>query len=342
MDFDKNIKKKVTKNISFDSLEGVEKAAILLNYLGTGSAKKLFNHIEDRDIKKLLEAMGRLKVVPVRITKQVLKEFYGMISESESYIFSNVSRKMVVDVVGEDRACGILSHSTYGLDSLETIDISSLSSFLLNEHPQTIAVVLAHLGVEKKGEVLQRLPEDLQSEVVLRLSRLNRVAPELVSELEQVLKKELSIKGASESVICGGVQSVADMLNVVDEKVEAEILSRVEERDPLLADEIRTFMFLFEDLVKVNDRGIQILLREVPNNQLLLALKTASDGVKKKIFKNISQRATQLLKEDLENMGPSRLSDVERAQAEIINIAKQLEQADEIFVVRAGARNVAV
>ena len=337
------------KDMSFESLKGFEKAAILLNYLGPDSTKKFFSHIDDIEIKKLLGAMAQFRVIPVEITKKVLEEFYEMISESRSYIFSDISKEAILDAVGEERAHEIFTHShselsrTRTLDSLERVDAQSLSNFLLNEHPQTISVVLAHLEPEKKGEVLKGLPEGLQAEVVLRLSQLDHVASELVSELDRVLKQELSVVGGTtESVAVGGVQSVADMLNMIDRDMESSIMTRVEERDPLLADEIRRFMFIFEDLVKVNDQGIQILLREVPNNKLLLALKTASDGVKEKVFKNISQRAAKLLKEDLDYMGPSRLSDVEAAQVEIVALARKLEKAGQILVVRGGARNAIV
>ena len=328
------------ENIPFDSLRGFEKAAILLNYLGPDPTKKLFGHIDDVEIKKLLGTMTKFRVIPVETTKKVLEEFYEMISESKSYIFSDkvISRETVIDAVGEKRAREILGHSgsepsaVGTLESLERVDPQSLSHFLLNEHPQTISVILAHLDPEKKGEVLKRLPEGLQAEVILRLSHLDHVAPELVSELDRVLKQELSIISRVESVTLGGVQPVADMLNVMDKNTESSIMARVEERDPMLADEIRRLMFVFEDLVKINDQGIQILLREVPNNKLLLALKTASDEVRRKIFKNISQRAAKLLKEDLDYMGPSRLSDVEAAQEEIINMAKELEKEGRILI----------
>ena len=328
-----------------ESLQGIEKAAILLNYLGTDCAKKFFHRMSDRDIKRLLVTMGQFKVVPVEVTRQILEEFHGMISESQSYIFSDISRKMVVDVMGEEKARGVLSNvppSRSILEGLETVDIPSLTAFLINEHPQTISVVLAHLEVGKRGEVLQQLPESLQFEVILRLSHLDHVDPELICELEKVLNQELSLEKRPESFSYGGIQSVADMLNAVSQEAEEAILSQIETRDPQLADEIRKYMFLFEDLVKVDDRGIQILLREVPNHQLLLALKIASQEVKEKILKNISQRASDLLKEDLEDMGSSKLSDVESAQTEIVNIAKRLEQTDQIFIMREGARNVAV
>lgn len=335
------------ENVSFEKLRGFEKSAILLNYLGPNAAKLLFKHVDDGDIRKLLGTMQKFRVVPVDITKKVLEEFYEMISESEDYIFSEkpTQKETVIEAVGEERARGILGHmATAGpvqrtLESLEIVDSKSLSNFLINEHPQTIAVILAHLEPEKKGEVLKRLPEALQAEVVLRLSNLDHVAPELIAEVDRVLKQELATLGTVEQASLGGVQPVAEMLNVMDKNTETSIMSRIEEKDPILAEEIRKLMFVFEDIVKIDDKGIQTLLKEVPNDKLLLALKTADEEIKIKIFKNISQRAANLLKEDLSNMGPARLSDVEGAQVEIINVARRLEAEGKILIARGGSED---
>ncbi|MCB0355631.1 MAG: flagellar motor switch protein FliG, partial [Bdellovibrionales bacterium] len=206
-------------DVNYESLRGFEKGAILMNYLGPGAAKILFKYIDDGDIRKLLSTMQKFRIVPVEVTKKVLEEYYEMISESQDYIFSDkvTSKETVVDAVGEERARGILGHlnvnspASRNLESLEMVDAKSLSNFLINEHPQTIAVILAHLEPEKKGEVLKRLPEALQAEVVLRLSSLDHVAPELIAEVDQVLKRELSSIGTVEQASLGGVQPVAEM-----------------------------------------------------------------------------------------------------------------------------------
>jgi flagellar motor switch protein FliG len=334
-------------NFTYDSLRGFEKASILLNYLGPNAAKMLFRHVDDGDIRKLLGTMQKFRIVPVDITKKILEEFYEMISESDEYIFSEkpTSKEIVIEAVGEERARGILGHMTATgpaqrtLESLEVVDAKSLSNFLINEHPQTIAVILAHLEPEKKGEVLKRLPESLQSEVVLRLANLDHVAPELIAEVDRVLKNELSTIGTVEQAALGGVQPVAEMLNVMDKNTETSIMSRIEEKDPILAEEIRKLMFVFEDIIKIDDKGIQTLLKEVANDKLLLALKTANEEIKTKIFKNISQRAANLLKDDLSNMGPARLSDVEGAQVEIVNVARRLEGEGKILIARGGSED---
>lgn len=337
-------------DIQFGNLRGFEKAAILLNYLGAEAAKTLFKHTEDAEIRKLLATMQKYRIVPVEVTKRVLEEYYEMVSETSEYIFSEktTNKETVVDAVGEERARGILGHLNVNspaqrqLESLEMVDAKSLSNFLINEHPQTIAVILAHLEPEKKGEVLKRLPETLQSEVVLRLANLDHVAPELIAEVDRVLKAELASVGTVEQAALGGVQPVAEMLNVMDKNTETAIMARIEEKDPILAEEIRKLMFVFEDIVKIDDRGIQTLLKEVPNDKLLLALKTANEEIRLKIFKNISQRAANLLKDDLSNLGPSRLSDVETAQVEIVNVARRLETEGKILIARGGSEDALV
>ena len=337
-------------NVDYDNLKGFEKAAILINYLGSDAAKKLLKHMDDGDIRKLLTIMGKFRIVPISVTKRVLEEYYESISESEEYIFSDktTTKDTIVDAIGEERARGVLGHLNVShsarpmLESLEVVDAKSLANFLIHEHPQTVSVILAHLEPEKKGEVLKRLPEALQAEVVLRMANLDHVAPELIAEVDRVLKDELANIGTVEQAALGGVQPVAEMLNVMDKNTEKAIMSRIEERDPILAEEIRKLMFVFEDIVKIDDKGIQTLLKEVPNEKLLLALKTANEEIKNKIFKNISQRAAQLLKDDLSNMGPSRLSDVEGAQVEIVNVARRLESEGKILIARGGSEDALV
>jgi flagellar motor switch protein FliG len=344
------IKLKKADDIQYQNLRGFEKAAILVNYLGPDASKKILAKMDDADIRKLLTFMQKLRIVPIEVTKQVLEEFYDLISESRDYIFSDrsSSKETIIDALGEERARGILGHlnaatsSTRSLESLELVDAKSLANFLLNEHPQTVAVILAHLEAEKKGEVLKRLPEPLQAEVVLRMANLDHVAPELITEVDRVLKDELANIGTVEQSQLGGIQTVAEMLNVMDKGAEKAIMSRVEEKDPLLAEEIRKLMFIFDDIIKIDDRGIQTLLKEVANDKLLLAMKTASEEIKEKIFKNLSKRAADLLRDDVSTMGPVRVADVEAAQMEIVNIARRLEAEGKILIARGGAEDALV
>lgn len=338
------------ENLEYENLRGYEKAAILVNYLGAPALKVLFKNLDDGDVRKLLNIMQKYRVVPVHVTKKVLEEYYELISETQDYIFSERSstKETIVEALGEDRARGILGGVNMGnggnrnLESLEMVDAKSLSTFLVNEHPQTVAVILAHLEPEKKGEVLKRLPDALQAEVVLRMANLDHVAPELIAEIDAVLKRELSSMSTVEQAALGGVQPVAEMLNVMDKNTETSIMSRLEEKDPLLAEEIRKLMFVFDDIIKIDDKGIQTLLKEVDNSKLLLALKTANEEIRNKIFKNISQRAADMLREDLSNLGPSRLSDVEQAQQEIVNVARRLEAEGRILIARGGSEDALV
>lgn len=338
------------ENLDYDTLRGIDKAAILINYLGKNAIKVLFTKMDDGDIRKLIHLMSKFKVVPVHITKRVLEDYYEMLSEAEDFIFSDqmASKDTIIEALGEERARGIMgglnisSGSGRTLESLEMVDAKALSTFLVNEHPQTVAVILAHLEPEKKGEVLRRLPESLQAEVVLRMANLENVDPELIADIDKVLKNQLSNTHTIEQASLGGVQPVAEMLNVMDKNTEQSIMSRLEEKDPLLAEEIRKLMFVFEDVTKIDDRGIQILLKEIPNDRLLLALKTANEDIRIKIFKNISARAAEMLREDLSNMGPARLSDVETAQQEIVNVARRLESEGKIIIARGGTEDAMV
>jgi len=339
-----------SENIEYENLKNFDKAAILINYLGKDAIKVLLKRLDDADIRKLINQMAKLRVVPVHVTKKVLEEYYEMLSESDEYIFSESvsSKETIVEALGEERARGILgginqsSGSARSLESLEMVDAKSLANFLMNEHPQTVAVILAHLEPEKKGEVLKRLPEAFQAEIVLRMANLEHVDPELIMEIDKVLKNQLAATATVEQAALGGVQPVAEMLNVMDKGTETAIMSRLEEKDPLLAEEIRKLMFVFEDIAKIDDRGIQSLLKEVANDKLLLALKTANDDIRTKIFKNISARAAEMLREDLSNMGPARLSDVEGAQQEIVNVARRLEAEGKIIIARGGSEDAMV
>ncbi len=326
----------------FEGLTGIEKSAILLNVLGNTITSRIFKNMKDNDVKRLVTAMGQVTKVPIPVVKQVLEEFYSEISEENSLIFGFAQgREFILETLGEERAKTVLGQlsiieGSRTLEALELVDPRTLANFLMNEHPQTIAVILAHLEASKKCDVLKRLPENIQTEVVLRISSLDYISPSLIAQVDEVLKQELATLGSIDTQQLGGVQPIADMLNVMDKNSEQNIMTRVEEKDPQLAEEIRKLMFVFEDIVFIDDRGMQMLLKEVPNDKLVIALKTAPEEIKEKIFKNISKRAADLLREDLDAMGPVRLSDVEGAQQEIVNVAKRLEAEGKIIISRGG------
>lgn len=325
---------------NYEELSGLHKAALLMNVLGPQCSKKIFGQLKDNDIKRLLGTMSSVEKAPVTMVKRVLEDFFFELSEEESLIFGTAKGKsFILETLGEDRAKNILGNvglqdGAKTLEALELVDTRTLSNFLVNEHPQTIALIVAHLDPIRKSDTIKRLPDALQAEVVMRLANIDFISPELIAQLDDVLKAELATVGTIDSTSLGGVEPVAEMLNTMDKTTETNIMARVEEKDPELAEEIKKLMFVFEDLVALDDRGMQSLLKEVPNDKLLVALKTSPEEIKQKIFKNMSSRASQLLQEDLQNLGPQRLSDVEAAQSEIVNIAKRLETEGKIQINR--------
>ncbi len=332
----------------FDEMTGLDRAAVLLNVLGNQVTAQIFKSMKDNDVKILVTAMGQVSKVSIPIVKKVLEHFYAEVSEEDTLIFGHAQgRDFVLETLGEERAKTVLGQlsvveGSRTLEALELVDPRTLSNFLVNEHPQTIALILAHLEPGKKCDVLKRLPEGIQTEVVLRIANLDYISPTLIAQVDEVLKQELATLGSIDTQQLGGVQPIADMLNVMEKNTEQNIMSRVEEKDPQLAEEIRKLMFVFEDIVFIDDRGMQTLLKDVANDKLVIALKTAPEEIKDKIFKNISKRAADILKEDLDSMGPVRLSDVETAQQEIVNVAKRLEAEGKIIISRGGEADALV
>jgi flagellar motor switch protein FliG len=334
--------KSLDPEVEYQLLTGQEKAGILLSSLGPTATKSIFKHMKDNDVKRMINTMSVLSKTPIWMVKRVLEEFYSSINEDAELLFSeNKGRDFILSTLGEDRAKQLLGAvvdvgQANTLESLELVDTRTLANFLVNEHPQTIALIVAHLPVEKKVDVLRKLPEGLQSEVVLRVSNLDFVSPELIAQLDDVLKTELSTLGSIDINQLGGVEPIADMLNLMDKTTEKNIMARVEEKDPELAEEIRKLMFVFEDIIFCDDRGIQELLKVVDNQKLTTALKTAPEEVKTKLFRNMSNRAATLLKEDLESLGPTKISDVEKAQQDIVQQVKDLESKGKAMISRGG------
>ncbi len=334
--------KSLDPDVEYSLMSGQDKAAVLLSSLGATTTQLIFSNLRDNDVKRMINAMSNVTKSPIWLVKKVFVDFYSMLNEDADLLFSeNRGRDFIINTLGEDRAKQLLGQivevgGSNTLESLELVDTRTLANFLINEHPQTISLIVAHLTVERKVDVLRRLPEGLQSEIVLRVANLDFVSPELIAQLDDVLKTELSTLGSIDTNQLGGVEPIADMLNLMDKTSEKQIMSRVEEKDPDLAEEIRKLMFTFEDLVYIDDKGIQSLLKEVDNNKLVIALKTSPEEVKAKLFGNMSNRAATLLKEDLDALGPTKLSDVEKAQMEIVQKAKELEQQGKLMISRGG------
>ena len=330
----------IDSNIEYGLLSGQEKAAILLSSLGLQTTQLIFSHLRDNDVKRMINAMSNVRKAPIWLLKKILEDFHSRINEEKDFLFSeNRGKDFIVNTLGEERAKQLLGQvidveAASTLESLELVDTRTLANFLINEHPQTIALIVAYLTAERKVDVLRRLPEGLQAEVVLRIANLDYVSPELIAQLDDVLKTELSTLGSVDTNQLGGVEVIADMLNLMDKNSEKSIITRVEEKDVELAEEIRKLMFVFEDLIYVDDRGIQTILKEVENKKLVIALKTANEDIKAKFFRNMSNRAANLIKEDLDALGPTKLSDVEKAQMSIVQKCKDLEAQGKAFVNR--------
>ncbi|PIP96804.1 MAG: flagellar motor switch protein FliG [Bdellovibrio sp. CG12_big_fil_rev_8_21_14_0_65_39_13] len=335
-------------DVQYSLLSGQDRAALLLSSLGVQTTQLIFEHMRDNDVKRMINAMSNVSKAPIWMIKRVLEDFYKQLNEESDLLFSeNRGRDFIINALGEDRAKQLLGQivdvgAGYTLESLELVDTRTLANFLINEHPQTIALIVAHLNPERKVDVLRRLPEGLQAEVVLRIANLDYVSPELIAQLDDVLKTELSTLGSIDTNQIGGVEPIADMLNLMDKNSEKNIMARVEEKDPELAEEIRKLMFVFEDLVFVDDKGIQALLKEIDQQKLVVALKTTNEEIKTKLFKNMSNRAATLLMEDLEALGPTKLSDVEKAQSEIVQKCKELESQGKAFIMRGGSDDALV
>jgi flagellar motor switch protein FliG len=323
-------------------LTRLEKAAIIISSIPQEIASQVLRHMDTTEIEKVTTCMTKMSMVPSEVVDETVNDFLtlatqeaGSLSLGKNYVESLVSKSL-----GEDKAKALVNKVSRGgetksLELLETLDPETLSDLTRNEHPQTIALILTHLSPEKAGGVLSSLSEDLRADVILRISNLDRVSPDVINEVAEMLESEAKLRGGAGDQL-GGVKTVADILNQLDHATESALIGKIEEADPKMADQIRQLMFIFEDLALIDDRGMQEILKEVSSEDLARALKTASEAVKDKIFKNMSERAVTMLNEDLEDMGPIRLSEVERAQQAITQVALRLEEEGKITVGNRG------
>ncbi len=329
-------------------LTHLKKAAIVISSLPEEVASQVLRHMDTDAIEKLSGCMTAMKMVPSEVVEKTVGDFLQMASEEagaltlgKSYVETLISKSL-----GEDKAKAIVSKVSRGgetrsLELLETFDSETLSDLTRNEHPQTIALILSQLSPEKSGSILSSLPEELRTDVILRISNLDRVSPDVVNEIAEMLETEAKSRGSAGQRV-GGIKTVADILNQLDPAVESALIGKIEEDNPKMADEIRQLMFIFEDLALLDDRGIQEVLKEVSSEDLSRALKTASEAVKEKIFKNMSERAVTMLNEDMEDMGPIRLSEVERSQQAITQVVLRLEEEGKITAGSRGGEEVFV
>ncbi len=326
--------------VTYSQLSGREKAAIAIVALGARTASEIFQHLDERKIEQLTMEIANLGTISGDVKEQVLDEFYDAY-ESESYLAGDLDyvRQVLERALGRPRAIEMVDRIAASLQEqpfsfAREIDSAQLTSFVENEHPQTIALVLAHLHIDQAAAVLSLLPKEVQIDVAKRLAEMDRTSPEVVQEVEQVLRDRLLSIGGQDYTAAGGLEALVDILNRVDRATEKTILEDLEEQDPVLAEEVKRLMFVFEDIVLLDDRSIQAILKEVDMKDLALALKAASEAVMTRIVSNMSDRAAEMLKEDIEFMGPIRLRIVEDAQQQIVNIVRRLDDSGEIVVSR--------
>lgn len=330
-------------------LTGKQKAAIILITLGTELSANVLKAMREDEIEDLTMEIANLRRVAPEVKDRVQEEFYQL-SMAQDYIAAGgieYAREMLEKALGSGKAQDILNKLTASLqirpfDFARKTEPGQLLNFLQNEHPQTIALVMSYLAPEQAGVLLSALPAIQQVEVAKRIATMDRTSPEVLKEVESVLEKKLSSFVMQDFTLAGGIETAVAILNRVDRGTEKTIMEALEEESPELADEIKKRMFVFEDLVMLDDRSIQRVLRDVDMKDLALALKTASAEVSGLIFKNMSKRASEMLKEDMNMMGPVRLRDVEEAQQKIVNVVRQLEDSGEIIIARRGEDEIVV
>lgn len=311
--------------------------------LGTEASAKVMKEFEPDLLEDLAFEVASLGSIPPELKRQVVEEFYQMAQAKDYISFGGVdyARETLNMAVGAERAAEILGKLENVIKEtpfqfVRKVDPAQILNFIQDEHPQTIALVLAHLSASVSAMVLAALPEDMQEEVVFRISNMEQTSPEIIRDVEMVLEQKLAAVIRPEMTKVGGVKSVAEILNRVDRTTEKSVFSKLSERDPELANEVRNLMFVFDDIVMVTDAGIQRTLKEIDNKDLSLALKAANEDVKNKIFTNMSNRAAEMIREDMEYMGPVRLRDVEGAQSRIVEVIRRLEEAGEIVILGRG------
>jgi flagellar motor switch protein FliG len=330
-------------------MTGKTKAAILLIALGPERSAKLFSHMHDDEIEELTLEIANVSRISPEEREMVLEEFY-QVCLAQEFISEggiNYAKEVLEKAMGSQKALEIINKLTSSLqvkpfDFVRKTDATQLLNFIQNEHPQTLALILSYLNPNQSAQVLSALPQEKQADVAQRIATMESTSPEIIKEVELVLERKLSSMVTQDYSATGGIQCIVDILNSVDRGTEKYILETLEIQNAELVEEIRKKMFVFEDIVNLDSVGIQRFIREVDNNDLAVALKGATDEVKEMIFANMSKRMAEMLREDMDFMGPVRLRDVEEAQQKIVNIIRKLEEANEIIIARGGGDELIV
>lgn len=332
-------------------VDGPQKAAIFLMAMGDDFTRNVFKGLTEYEMKVLGKRMAGLEdiTIPVDTVQSIMDEFQQLSSQVSGVTGKGIGylTDALISALGADKAKPILDSISLATDttafsSLKGVDPLILVDYLKGEHPQTIALVLAHLDYAKAAQIIRELPEKLQPELIYRMANLGMVPANVIEDLDSILRKEIEAMGTTDSKKLGGVETVAEIMNQMDHNTENNIFSFLEEMDADLAEGIRQKMFVFEDVAQIDGRGIQTILKEITNEDLALALKTASESLKGIILKNMSSRAAEMLTDDMEAMGPVKLSDVEKAQQNIVRVVRKLESAGKIVIGGKGGDDVLV
>ena len=330
-------------------MDGVEKAATLLITLGPEKSAKIFKHLKEEEIEQLTLEIANTSSVSPQTKEKVLSEFYE-ICLAQQYIAEGgigYAKELLEKALGEEKAKDVIGKLTASLqvrpfEFIRKTDPSQLLNFIQDEHPQTIALILSYLPASQASMVVSSLPPEKQADVARRIAQMDRTSPDVIKQVEKVLERKLSSLVNQDYTIVGGVDAIVSILNSVDRGTEKHIMETLEVEEPELADEIRKKMFVFEDILSLDDRAIQRVLRDVDNSDLALALKGATEEVQNVILNNLSKRLAVMKKEDMEYMGPVRMKDVEEAQQKIVNIIRKLEDSAEIVIARGGGDEIIV
>jgi flagellar motor switch protein FliG len=329
--------------------EGREKAAILLIALGPENSAKIFKHLTDEEIEELTLEIANMRKVTPEIKSKVIEEFYQLCMAQEYISEGGIeyAKEVLEKALGGQKAIDIVNRLTSYLqirpfDFVRKADPNQILNFIQNEHPQTISLILAYLNPQQAATILSSLPQEKQADIAKRIAVMDRTSPDIIKQVEKVLEKQISSLVTHDYTSAGGIQTVVNILNSVDRGTEKNIMETLEVEDTELAEEIKKRMFVFEDIVTLDNRSIQRFLREVENDVLATALKGANDEVASVIFNNMSKRLAEMINEDMQYMGPVRLRDVEEAQQKIVNTIRKLEDAGEIVISRGGGDEIIV
>ena len=330
-------------------LDGIQKAAVLLIALGPEMSSQIFKHLHDDEIEQLTLEIANTNSVSPGTKEEVLNEFYE-VCLAQQYIAEGgigYAKDLLEKALGSERAKEVIGKLTASLqvrpfEFVRKTDPAQLLNFIQDEHPQTIALILSYLSPAQSSMVISALPPEKQADVAKRIAKMDRTSPDVIKEVEGVLERKLASLVNQDYTIVGGVDAIVEILNAVDRGTEKHIVETLEVEDPELADEIRKKMFVFEDILSLDDRAIQRVLRDIDNNDIAVALKNANEEVQNVIFRNLSKRLAAMIKEDMDFMGPVRLKDVEDAQQKIVNNIRKLEDAGEIVIARGGGDEIVV